>query len=64
MGNGFESSPWSEELDGKKLYVALGGECDLEPRVPAASHTSSTRSQPAFSHLQVWYYTDFKGVVF
>ena len=56
---------WSEELDGKELYGALGGECDLKSRACAVSYTSSTRSQPTFSHLQeVWVYHDFKGVVF
>ena len=30
--NGCQETPWSEELDGKKLHGALGGECDLELR--------------------------------
>ena len=58
-------TPWSEELDGKELHGALGGECDLEPRGSAVSCTLSTRSQSTFQHiLQVWYYAGFKGVVF
>ena len=27
-----QETPWSEELDGKELHEALGGECDLELR--------------------------------
>ena len=58
-------TPWSEELYGKELHGALGGECDLEPRGSAVSCTLSTRSQSTFQHiLQVWYYAGFKGVVF
>ena len=26
-----QGTPWSEELDGKELHGALGGEYDLEP---------------------------------
>ena len=54
---------WSEELGGKELHGALGGECDLEPRGSALSCTSPTRNQPTFQHLlQEWHYADFKGV--
>ena len=30
--NGCQGTPWSEELDGKELHEALGGERDLELR--------------------------------
>ena len=30
--NGCYGTPWSEELDGKKLHGELCGEYDLEPR--------------------------------
>ena len=60
--NGCQGAPWGEELDYNELHGALGGECDLELRGPAVSCTSSTWSQPAFYHLQVWYYADFERV--
>ena len=50
----------SEELDGKELRGALGGECDLDLRGSAVPLTSSTWSQPTFCYLQVWYYADYK----
>ena len=46
--NGFQGTPWSEELEGKELQGAFDAECDLEPRRFAFSCTSSTRSRPAF----------------
>ena len=59
----YQETPWSKELDDKKLHGALGGESDLEPRRSAVSCTSSTRSQPTIQHLlQGWYYDDFKEV--
>ena len=62
--NGCQGTPWSEELDGKELHGALGGECDLELRGSTVSWISSTWSQPTFQHLlQVWYCAAFKGVV-
>ena len=62
--DGCQRTPWSEELDGKELHGALGGECDLELRGSTVSCTPSTRSQPTFQHLlQVRYYADFKRVV-
>ena len=61
--NECQETPWSEELNGKELHGALGGECDLGPKGSAVFCTPSTRSQPAFQHLQVWYYVDFKGVL-
>ena len=30
--DGCQRTPWSEELDRKKVHAALGGERDLEPR--------------------------------
>ena len=42
--DGCRGTPWSEELDDKKLHGALGRECDLEPRGFAVSWTSSTWS--------------------
>ena len=42
--NECKGTPWSEELDGKELHGALGGECDLEPRESAVSWTSPTWS--------------------
>ena len=41
----------------------LGGDCDLEPGGYAVCCTLSTRSQPTFHHLQVWYYANFKGML-
>ena len=38
--NGCQGVPWSEELDGKELHGAAGG--DLDPRESAVSCTSST----------------------
>ena len=35
--NGCQGTPWSEELDGKELRGALGGERDLELRGPTVS---------------------------
>ena len=40
--DGCQGTPWSEELDGKELHGAAGG--DLEPRESAVSCTSLTRS--------------------
>ena len=62
--SGCQGTPWSEELDGKELHRALGGESDVEPTGSASSCTSLIRSQPTFQHLQVWYYAGFKEVVF
>ena len=59
--NECQGTPWNEEFDGNELHGAAGG--DLEPRGSAVSCTSSTRSQPALYHLQVWCYYGFKGVV-
>ena len=50
---------WSEELDGKELNVALGGEYDLEPRGFVFSCTWSQQS--SFEHLQMYYHAGFKG---
>ena len=62
--NECQGTPCSEELDGKELHGALGGEYDLELRGSNVSWTSSTWSQPTFQHLlQVWYYADFEVVV-
>ena len=61
---GCQGTPWSEELHGKELHGALGGECNLEPRGSAVSCTLSTRSQLTFQHLQVWYNADLKGWCF
>ena len=36
-----QGTPWSEELDGKKLHEALSGEYDLEPRGSVFSSTPS-----------------------
>ena len=41
--NRCQGTPWSEELDGKELHGAAGG--DLEPRESAVSSTSSTRTR-------------------
>ena len=46
--NGCQGTPWSEELNGKELHGALGGECDLERKGSAVSCTLSTRNQPTF----------------
>ena len=35
--NGRQRTPWSEELDGKDLHGAFGGERDLELRESAVS---------------------------
>ena len=57
--NGFQGTPWSEELDGKVLHGAAGGEYDQEPR---GSALSCARSQHNPSkHLQIRYCADFKG---
>ena len=48
--HGCQGAPWSEELDGKELHGAAGG--DLEPRESAVSCTSSswsTRVSPSTS---------------
>ena len=29
--NGCQRMPWSEEINGKELHGAFGGECDLDP---------------------------------
>ena len=58
---GCQGTPWSEELDGKELHEAAGG--DLEPRESTVSCRSLTRSQPTFHHLQVWYYAAFRAVL-
>ena len=49
--SGCQGTPWSEELDGKELYGALGGEGDLETRESIVFCTSSSWSQPTFQHL-------------
>ena len=49
--NGCERAPWSEELDGKELHGAAGG--DLEPREPAVSSTSSPWSTRLLPYLSV-----------
>ena len=35
--DGCQGTPWSEELDGKELHGAVGGEHDKGPRESAAS---------------------------
>ena len=40
--NECHGTPWSEELDGKKLHGEAGGEYDQEPRESAVSCTSLT----------------------
>ena len=62
--NGYQRTPWSEELDGNELHEALGGECDMEPRGSAfCMYTEST--QPFWaSTKQLWYYPVFKRAVF
>ena len=42
--NGCQGTPWSEELDGKKLHGALRSECDQEPRGSSVSRRSSVWS--------------------
>ena len=42
----------------------LGGDYDLELRGSVVCCTLSTRSQPTFQHLKVWYNADFEGAVF
>ena len=50
---------WSEELDGKELRGALGGERDQEPR----GSPFSRHCLPILLHrLEVWY-ADFEGDV-
>ena len=39
--NECQGTPWSEELDGKKLHGALGGDYDLESRGFAYSYTAA-----------------------
>ena len=59
--NGCQGASWSEELDGKELHGALGGERDLQPRgSPFFGHC--LHGQPILLHRQVWY-ADFKEVV-
>ena len=42
----------------------LGGEYDLEPRGSTISCVRWHRVNSPSKHLQVWYYVDFKGVMF
>ena len=61
--NGCQGTPWSEELDGKELHGAAGG--DLEPRESAVFCTSSTPRQSInFTSIYKSSITLFGGGVF
>ena len=60
--NGCQGVSWSEELDGKELLGALGGERDLEPR-GSPLFGPCLHGQPTLLHRRQVWYADFKGVV-
>ena len=62
--NRCQGMPWREELDGKELRGALGGERDLELRGSTVFWNIVDLESTLFQHiLQLLYYADFKGVV-
>ena len=59
-----QGTPRKEELDGKELRGALGGERDLELRGSTVFWNIVDLESILFQHLlQVWDYIDFKEVV-
>ena len=50
--NGCQGTPWNEEVDGKELLGAFGGECYLKPRGSPVSCISSTGVNP---HFNIYY---------
>ena len=51
--DGYQGTPWSEELDGEELHEALGGEYDLEPRRSTVSWTSTWSAHLSISTTSV-----------
>ena len=60
--NGCQGAPCIEELAGKDLHRAAGGEYDREPRKSALSCTRSQHNPS--KHLRCGIMLVFKGVVF
>ena len=61
--SGCQRTPWREELDGKGLHGAAGGEYEEEPRESVVLCIWSTRSQrnPSKRLQKMWYHVSFKG---
>ena len=62
--NGCQGTPWSEELDGKELHGALGGECGLEPRGSPSFPVHGVNTGLPSIYKNMWYFVGFQEVVF
>ena len=57
-----QGTPWSEELDGKELHEAAGGDYDPEPR-GSVFFCSRSQHNP-YKHRQMWYNAGLKWMAF